>query len=126
MGKLPQSFFLVEVGPPNNNCAAFVGRFNDYVFAFFRLFSKSVVSLVFASAVLVLFNSFTTEPGYATNCKFVSISCSFVIILVVVCISYLFSVESHLHINTSLHLNICLFGSEIKRAFMLWRKTCGS
>ena len=114
---MPQSFFLVEVGPPNNNCAAFVGRFNDYVFAFFR---------IFASAVLVLFKSFTTEPGYATTCKFVSISCSFVIILVVVCISYLFSVESHLHINTSLHLNICLFGSEIKRAFMLWRKTCGS
>ena len=33
--RLPQGFFLVEVGPPNNNCAAFVGRFNDYVFAFF-------------------------------------------------------------------------------------------
>ena len=26
---------LVEVGPPNNNYAAFVGRFNDYIFAFF-------------------------------------------------------------------------------------------
>ena len=86
--------------------------------------TRSVVSLVFASAVLVLFKSFTTEFGYATNCKFVSISCSFVVIFVNVCISYLFSVESHLHINTSLHLNICLFGSEIKRAFMLWRKTC--
>ena len=37
---MPRSFFLVEVSPPNNNCAAFVGRFNDYIFAFFfRLFS---------------------------------------------------------------------------------------
>ena len=30
---------LVEVGPPNNNYAAFVGRFNDYIFAFFLDFS---------------------------------------------------------------------------------------
>ena len=38
--KLPQSFFLVEVSQSNNSCAAFVGRFNDYIFAFFfRLFS---------------------------------------------------------------------------------------
>ena len=36
---MPQGFFLVEVGPPNNNCATFVGRCFDYVFAFFRLFS---------------------------------------------------------------------------------------
>ena len=37
---MPQSFFLVEVSPSNNNCAAFVGRFNDYIFAFFfTLFS---------------------------------------------------------------------------------------
>ena len=28
---MPQSFFLVEVSPSNNNCAAFVGRFNDYI-----------------------------------------------------------------------------------------------
>ena len=27
--KLPQSFFLVEVGPPNNQSAAFVGRFDN-------------------------------------------------------------------------------------------------
>ena len=27
--KLPQSFFLVEVGPPNNQRAAFVGRFDN-------------------------------------------------------------------------------------------------
>jgi len=34
VGKLPQSFFLVEVGPPNNLSAAFVGRFDNNVFAF--------------------------------------------------------------------------------------------
>ena len=55
----------------------------------------------FFSAVLPLFKkSFSTVPGYATN------------------------FESHLHIYTSLYLNICLSGSQIKRAFMLWRKTC--
>ena len=27
--KLLQSFFLVEVGPPNNQSAAFVGRFDN-------------------------------------------------------------------------------------------------
>ena len=27
--KLPQSFFLVEVGPSNNDCAAFVSRFGN-------------------------------------------------------------------------------------------------
>ena len=36
---MPQSFFLVEVSPSNNNCAAFVGRFNDYICVFFTLFS---------------------------------------------------------------------------------------
>ena len=40
--KLPQSFFLTEVGPPNNNRAAFVGRFNDYVFAFFLVILNNV------------------------------------------------------------------------------------
>ena len=29
--KLPLSFSLVEVGPPNNDCTAFVGRFDSYV-----------------------------------------------------------------------------------------------
>ena len=43
--------------------------------------TKSVVSLVFASAVLLLFKSFTTGPGYATNCNFVSISCSLSLLL---------------------------------------------
>ena len=33
--ELPQSFFLVEVSPSNNSCAAFVDRFNDYIFALF-------------------------------------------------------------------------------------------
>ena len=32
--KLPQSSLLVEVGPLNNDCAAFVGRFNNYVCVF--------------------------------------------------------------------------------------------
>ena len=27
--KLSQSFSLVEIGPPNNDCASFVGRFNN-------------------------------------------------------------------------------------------------
>ena len=36
--KLLQSFFLAEVGLPNNNCVAFVGRFNNKVFAFFWTF----------------------------------------------------------------------------------------
>ena len=75
----------------------------------------SVVSLVFAGAVLLLFKSFTAGSGYATNCTFVSISCSFVVILFVVIFvprySYLFSVESHQDIYTSLYLNICLYGS---------------
>ena len=35
--KLPQSFFLVEVGPPNNQSAAFVGRFDNYVFALSKI-----------------------------------------------------------------------------------------
>ena len=35
--KLTQSFFLVEVGQPNKDCTACVGRFNNYVFAFFSL-----------------------------------------------------------------------------------------
>ena len=37
--KLPESFFLVEVGPSNNDCAAFVSRFGNCYCVFFRLFS---------------------------------------------------------------------------------------
>ena len=36
--KLPQSFFLAEVGPPNNQSAAFVGRFENYVSALTEIF----------------------------------------------------------------------------------------
>ena len=36
--KLPQSFFLVKVGPPNNYRAAFVGRFDNYVVALTKIF----------------------------------------------------------------------------------------
>ena len=37
VGKLPQSFFLVEVGPPNNQSAAFVARFDNYVSALTKI-----------------------------------------------------------------------------------------
>ena len=32
--KLPQSFFLVEVGPPNNDFTAYVSRFNSCLCVF--------------------------------------------------------------------------------------------
>ena len=35
--KLPQSFFLVKVGPPNDQSAAFVGRFDNYIFALTKI-----------------------------------------------------------------------------------------
>ena len=38
--KLPQSFSLVKVGPPNNYCAAFVGRFDNYVIVFIKIFKR--------------------------------------------------------------------------------------
>jgi len=38
--KLPQSFFLVEVGPPNNQSAAFAGRFDNYVFAPTKIYQR--------------------------------------------------------------------------------------
>ena len=38
--KLPQSFSLVKVGPPNNYRAAFVGRFDNYVIAFTKIFKR--------------------------------------------------------------------------------------
>ena len=76
--------------------------------------TKSVVSLVSASAELLLFKSFTTRLGYATNCKFVSISCSSVVILVVVIFYLLFVLIiyfsqvtfTHLHIFTSTYSSI--------------------
>ena len=46
------------------------------------ILTKSVVSLVFASAVLLLFESSPTGPGYTKNCKFLFISCSSVVDLV--------------------------------------------
>ena len=68
--------------------------------------TKSVVSVVFVTAVLLLFTSFTVGPGYATNCRLVSISCSFgrcpcYILYLNNSINYLFLFESHLHIFTS-------------------------
>ena len=38
--KLPQSFFLVEVGLSNNYRAAFVGRFDNYGIAFTNIFKR--------------------------------------------------------------------------------------
>ena len=35
--KLSQSFFLVKVGPPNDQSAAFVGRFDDYIFVLTKI-----------------------------------------------------------------------------------------
>ena len=35
--KLPQSFFLVKVGPRNDQSAAFVGRFDNYIFALTKI-----------------------------------------------------------------------------------------
>ena len=32
--KLPKSYFLVEVGPPNDDCSAFVGRSNTCLCGF--------------------------------------------------------------------------------------------
>ena len=56
--------------------------------------------------MLLFIRVLATGPGYATQCKFVSILCSCVVILIIIifvldiCIIYLFSVESHLHIFT--------------------------
>ena len=44
VGKLPQSFFSVEVGPPNNQSATFVGRFDNYVSALTRIFNAALSS----------------------------------------------------------------------------------
>ena len=38
VGKLPKSFLSVKVGPPNNYRAAFVGRFDNNIFAFAKTF----------------------------------------------------------------------------------------
>ena len=65
-------------------------------------FNKVSRSLVFTSAVLLLFESFTTGPGYATNCNFVSISCSLSLLLLLlylyldICINDLFSVDIYI------------------------------
>ena len=46
-------------------------------FHYWLFLTNSVVSLVFAGAVLLLLKSFITSSGYAKKRKFVSISCSF-------------------------------------------------
>ena len=68
--------------------------------------------------MLLLSKSFTAGPGYARNVKFVSISrgsvvtldvvCLFVDLYLDICTNYLLSVESRLHMYTSLHPNSCL------------------
>ena len=89
--------------------------------------NKSVVSLVFASAVLLLFKSFTTSPGDATDCKFISFSCSVVNLVAIFVFRnlYLLFIFSHitstqLHIYTSLHLHRPS-GEQISSTFILWR-----
>ena len=55
-----------EVGPPNNNCAAFVGRFNDYVLAFSWTFQCRP-----------LFRRKIGKFGVTTEFKFVDIVATF-------------------------------------------------
>ena len=38
--KLPQSYFLVEVGPPNDDCSAFVGRSNTCLCVFLDIWHE--------------------------------------------------------------------------------------
>ena len=42
--KLSQSFSLVEIGPPNNDCASFVDRFNNYVCVFLDFLGPTILS----------------------------------------------------------------------------------
>ena len=58
-----------------------------------------------------LFKSFIAESGDAANCKFVSnlLSSLFLLLLYMyldICIDYLYSVESHLHIFTAKYTSI--------------------
>ena len=79
--------------------------------------TKSVVPLVFATAMLLLLQSFSTGPGYATNCTYVPISCSFVVILVVAVVVFLLIIyiqsdniytSTHLYISIIVHLGVRL------------------
>ena len=64
--------------------------------------------------LLFFFKSFTTglvTPQIASSFLFHAISSIFLLLLYLyldICINYLFLVESHLHIYTFLHPNICL------------------
>lgn len=73
--------------------------------------TRAVVSLVFAGALVLCLRVLVTGSGYATNSNFISVSCSFVVILLLsclvsllsylnsdICTNYLFSVESRLHV----------------------------
>jgi len=65
--KLPQSFFLVEVGPPNNQSAAFVGRLDNYVFALAKIFKCRP-----------LFRRKVRKFGVAIEIKFIDVVTAFV------------------------------------------------
>jgi len=66
-GKLPQSFFLVEVGPPNSQSAAFVGRLDSYVFALTKIFKCRT-----------LFRRKVGKFGVAIEIKFIDVVTAFV------------------------------------------------
>jgi len=65
--KLPQSFFLVEVGPPNSQSAAFVGRFEYYVFVLAKIFQCHV-----------LFRRKVGKFGATIEIKFIEIMTAFI------------------------------------------------
>ena len=65
--KLPQSFFLVEVGPPNNQSAAFVGRFEYYAFVLAKIFQCHV-----------LFRRKVGKFGATIEIKFIDIMTAFI------------------------------------------------
>ena len=70
--KLPQSFFLVKVGLPNNYRAAFVGRFDNYVVAFTKIFKRRPL---FRGKVGKF--SVARSPGVAIEFKFVNVVTAF-------------------------------------------------
>ena len=68
--KLPQSFFLVEVGPPNNQSAAFVGRFGKDLIIFTMDITSLYTVIPNGEGLLALKHFFdlrtVKEPGSET------------------------------------------------------------
>jgi len=65
--KLPQRFLLVEVGPQNNQSAAFIGRLDNYVFALTKIFKCRP-----------LFRGKVGKFGVAIEIKFIDVVTAFV------------------------------------------------